>query len=112
MKLFLEKINSIHPTIKFTVDWSYSSVNFLDVKVIMKDGKSIRDFYVKPTDTHQYLDFSLCSMLCILIESVLIMPSLIRDVTNESIGYMNRDIVNKLLGKKYQRHEKCQEMNC
>ena len=52
LKLFLEKINKIHPTIKFTADWSYSSVNFLDVKVIMKDGKIITDLYVKPTDTH------------------------------------------------------------
>ena len=55
-KLFLKKINEIQPTIKFTPDWSYSSVNFLDVKVIMKDVKIITDLYVKPTDTHQYLD--------------------------------------------------------
>ena len=33
LKLVLEKINNIHPTIKFTADWSHSSVNFLDVKV-------------------------------------------------------------------------------
>ena len=26
----------------------------------MKDGKIIRDFYVKPTDTHQYLDSLSC----------------------------------------------------
>ena len=88
-----KKINNIHPTIKFTADWSYSSVNFLDVKVIMKDGKIITDLYVKPTDTHQYLDSSSChpyhckkvsltAKLFALIESVLIMPSFIRDVTN------------------------------
>ena len=41
-------------------DWSCSSVNFLDVKVIMKDGKIITDSYVKPTDTHRYLDSSSC----------------------------------------------------
>ena len=29
LKLFLEGINKIHPTIKFTADWSYSSLNFL-----------------------------------------------------------------------------------
>ena len=58
--LWREKINSIHPTIKFTADWSYSSVNFLDVKVLMKDGKIITDLYVKPTDTHQYLESSSC----------------------------------------------------
>ena len=34
-------------------DWSYSSVNFLNVKVILKDEKIITDLYVKPTNTHQ-----------------------------------------------------------
>ena len=47
-----KKINKIHPTITFTADWSSSSVTFLDVKVIMKDGKIITGLYVKPTDTH------------------------------------------------------------
>ena len=60
LKLFLEKLNKIHPTIKFTSDWSSSSVNFLDVKLIMKDGKIITDLHVKPTDTQQYLDSSSC----------------------------------------------------
>ena len=50
LKLFLGKINKIHPTIKFTAD----------VKVIMKDEKIITDLYFKPTDTHQYLDSSSC----------------------------------------------------
>ena len=60
LKLFLEKISKIHPTLKFTADWSYRSVNFLDVKAIMKDGKIITDLYVKPTDTYQYLDSLSC----------------------------------------------------
>ena len=41
-------------------DCSYSSVNFVDVKVIMKDGKIITDLHVKPTDTHQCLGSSSC----------------------------------------------------
>ena len=93
LKMLLEKINKFHPTIKFAADWSYSSVNFLDVKVIMKDGKIITDLYVKPTDTHQYLDSSSChpyhckkvsltAKLFALIESVLMMPFLIKDITN------------------------------
>ena len=49
LNLFLEKINKIHPTIKFTEDWSYCSVNFLERKVIMKDGKIISYLYVRPT---------------------------------------------------------------
>ena len=53
-------MNSIYRTIKFIADWSYSSVNFLDVKVIKKDGKILTNLYVKPTVTHQYLDSSSC----------------------------------------------------
>ena len=108
MKLFFDKINSIHLTIKFTADWSYSSVNFLDVKVILKDGKIITYLYVKPTDTHQCSDSSSChphryrknipySQALRLNR----MPSLIRDVTNYSIGYMDVNIVKELLGKNY-----------
>ena len=60
LKLFLEEINNIHPTIKFTADTSDCSVNFAGVKVLLKDGKIITDLYVKPTDTHLYIDTSSC----------------------------------------------------
>ena len=36
--------------------WSHSSVNVLDIKIILKDGKIITGLYVKPTDINQYLD--------------------------------------------------------
>ena len=54
----LKKINSIHPTINFTAYCSDSLVNFLDVKVILKDEKITVDLYLKPTETHQYLGSS------------------------------------------------------
>ena len=47
LKLFLEKINEIQPTIKFTADWSYSSVNFLDVKVFYRHSSILR-FFIMP----------------------------------------------------------------
>ena len=31
---FLEKLNSFHPTIKFTAEWSREKINYLDVSVI------------------------------------------------------------------------------
>ena len=58
-KIYCE-VALIHPTVKLMADWSYSSVNLLDVKVIFNDGKIITDLYVKPTDTHRYLDSSSC----------------------------------------------------
>ena len=50
----------MHPTIKFTADWSKTSINFLDVTVSIAEGLIETDLYVKPTDSHQYLLSSLC----------------------------------------------------
>ena len=58
---FLEKLNSFHPTIKFTSQQSRGTLNFLDVELVVReDGTLSTDLYVKPTDTHQYLHSSSC----------------------------------------------------
>ena len=60
-KQYLEQINSMHPSIKFTAEWSYKSVLFLDVNVtIDEEGQLITDLYAKPTDTHLYLHWQSC----------------------------------------------------
>ena len=57
---FLEYLNGLHPTLKFTYKYSRDSIEFLDVLVI-REGAGIKtDLFVKETDTHQYLDFSSC----------------------------------------------------
>ena len=43
LKIFLEKINSIHPTIKFT---AHCSVNFPEGIVILKDEKIVADYMI------------------------------------------------------------------
>lgn len=53
LKFILEKINNVSLTINFTAEWSYSSINFLDVKVVLKNRSMITDLYVTPKDTHQ-----------------------------------------------------------
>ena len=60
LKFFIDNINKMHPTIKFTADWSKTSGNFLDVKVSIAEGVIETDLYVKPTDSHQYLLSSSC----------------------------------------------------
>ena len=60
LKSFLDKINKVHPTIKFTAEWSKTSINFLDVTVSLVEGVIEIDLYVKPTESHQYLQSSLC----------------------------------------------------
>ena len=57
---FIKYLNSQHSSIKFTFEYSSKSVNFLDVQVIRVKDKLVTDLYVKPTDTHQYLDASSC----------------------------------------------------
>ena len=51
-------LNSIHPTIKFTSERSTNSIPFLDVKILLENGKIETDLYCKPTDKHQYLPHS------------------------------------------------------
>ena len=85
-------------------DWSYSAVNFFNIKVLLKGGKIVLDLSVKSTDIYQYLDSSSChpyhykkvslkGNFWTLIESILKMSFLIRNVMNWDTGYMNKDIV-------------------
>ena len=53
---WFEHLNSVHPTIKFTSDYSRNSTNFLDTTVIKDHNNELyTDLYCKPTDSHGYL---------------------------------------------------------
>ena len=60
LKSFIDKINKAYPTIKFTAEWSKTSINFSDVTVSLIEGVIETDLFVKPTDSHQYLQSSSC----------------------------------------------------
>ena len=45
-----------HSTIKFTAEYSKEEVNIFDLNIKLMDGELKRDLFVKPTDTHQFLD--------------------------------------------------------
>ena len=48
--IFVEKINSMHSTIKFTTEWSHKSFLFLDSKVTLNEqGRLVMELYTKPT---------------------------------------------------------------
>ena len=55
LKSFIDKINKMHSTIKFTADSSKTSVNFLDAMVSIAEAVLETDLYVKPIDSRQYL---------------------------------------------------------
>ena len=56
LEIFLEKLNNLHPSIKFTCEYSQENVNYLDVQVIVRKVKLIFDIYFKRADSNQYLD--------------------------------------------------------
>ena len=56
LEKFLNKLNSFHPTIKFTAEYSKETINFLDVNIRLVEGELMTDLFVKPTNTHQFLD--------------------------------------------------------
>ena len=53
---FIDFINSLHPTIKFTSEYSETSLNVLDITLRLVNGFIQTDIYSKPTDNHIYLD--------------------------------------------------------
>ena len=59
LKGFIEQVNMFQSTIKFTAEYS-KKVNFLDANIKLIDGELKTDFFVKPTDTHQFLDPTSC----------------------------------------------------
>ena len=58
LKTFIGYLNSIHPSIKFTYEYSNSlhqTLPFLDVQVHLINNHIQTDLHTKPTNKHQYL---------------------------------------------------------
>ena len=55
MDSVLNELNKFHPNLSFTYETSKERVNFLALKVSLRNGSISTDLYVKPTDGHQYL---------------------------------------------------------
>lgn len=56
---FVEHLNSCVDSLKFTLEYSYTKVSFLDVLVLSNgDGNITTDLYKKPTDARNYLVFN------------------------------------------------------
>ena len=61
LNMFIDHLNSCHPTLKFTHECSTKSVNFLDTTVILDNHNHIyTTVYSKATDTHMYLSYDSC----------------------------------------------------
>ena len=59
-KKFIETLNVFYPTINFTVKWSRKEANFLDFNVRLRNRQLETDLHIKPVDTYQIMDSTLC----------------------------------------------------
>ena len=59
LKDFHSFLNSLHPSIKFTIEISKHELSFLDILVKLSNNKIVTDIY-KNTDTHQFFNFQSC----------------------------------------------------
>ena len=58
-EVFLERLNSLHPSLQFTLEKeSHSSLPFLDVLVEKSSSKFTTSIYRKPTFTSQYIQWN------------------------------------------------------
>ena len=60
LKMFVDYLNNIHPTIKFTSSYSLTKVPFLDVMVFLHNGIIENNLFTKPAGKHQHLLSSSC----------------------------------------------------
>ena len=52
---FIQYLNQVHPTIKFTANVSNTSIDFLDTTVHLFERKLRTELYTKPTNAQAYL---------------------------------------------------------
>ena len=63
-------LNSRHPAIKFTAEYSLDKVKFLVVEVIRSGSKLFKDLYTKPMNTHRYLEFLSCHVIHAFLQNL------------------------------------------
>ena len=120
LQLFLEEINSVHPSIKFTAEFTspYScdmegphdcfchqsrSVPFLDTRVSIKKGKFSTDLYRKPTDRCQYLLPSSCHPSHIVKNIPFNLAYRILRICSENLTKRLEELKNLLISREYRK---------
>lgn len=57
---FIDSLTIFYPLVEVIANWSHTEVNFLDVRVALKDGFIVTDLYTKLTNKHLYLTYNSC----------------------------------------------------
>ena len=55
---FINHLNTVHSTIKFTSDISPTEIAFLDLIIYIMGNKLYTRLHTKPTDRHMYLNYN------------------------------------------------------
>ena len=55
---FIDHLNIVHPSIKFTSDISHTEISFLDLTIYIKNSHLHARLYMKTTDRHMFLNYS------------------------------------------------------
>ena len=100
-------LNSLHPSINFTIEYSQKELPFLDV-LVKKTGTNIdTDIYFKPTDSQQYLIFDSCHPKHIKLSIPYSLARRLRMIisSDEKIPQRMLELKHTLLKQKYP--EKC-----
>ena len=114
LNTFTTFLNSIHPTIKFNCNHSFTSLPFLEVNVSLLNGKIITDLYTKPTDKHRYLLHLSChpvhtkraipfSLALSRTSRICSTGKTFRLRINELITYLNKRAFDRFLKQEMQR---------
>ena len=92
--MLLEFLNCYHATIKFAANYSQEEISFLDVSPRKKNNQLVTDLYIKPTDTHQYLDATSCHVYD----------------SKRSIHYSEALRLNRVCSKRLSYNKRCNEL--
>ena len=117
LQTFLHHLNSIHPTIKFTHEYSNSShqsLPFLDVHVYLDNSPVETDLHTNPTDKHQYLLKTSCHPAHTKRTITFSLALCLRRICSCTDDFFNKrctELINFLELRGYSRHFVKKEIN-
>ena len=114
LNLLIKSRIYMHSKIQFNAEWSRRSVVFLDVNVIIDEGRITTDLLTKPTDTHQYLHRRSCHSRHCKSTIAYSQALRMRRICSKDDIYLKRtkELENHLVNPGCDRAEVLHEINC
>ena len=110
----MEWLNSLMPgVVKFKYEYSVNKIEFLDLEIIIENGKLETNLFVKPTNLQLYLDFfsnhpDHCKESLVYSQALRIIERCSKeDDTEHHLKVLREKIRNEKLSNKTPRQENC-----